>query len=166
MPDPIADAAREAVAGAFDVLRRTVGAVPEEALDWEPGSPEHTNSIAVLTTHSLNATRMLLSVALGLPLPPRDREAEFTATSGGAERLLGLIDVIGSECLGILDGAPDHVNWGDTRTRTRPDGSTADRTAAFWLVHAVEHLRGHADEAALTTHMWDTDQDGPFSSSS
>lgn len=155
MPDPIVVATRRLVSDAFEVLRRAIDGAPDAALDTEPGAPEHTNSIAVLTTHSLNATRLMLSVCFGLPQPDRDRDAEFAATSGGADRLLRLVDEIGGECLAILDEAPDTVDWGTMRAVTRADGSTSQQTAAFWIVHIAEHLRGHADEAGLTRHIWD-----------
>lgn len=155
MPDPIARAARDLAADAFDVLRRAVTGASEKILDDAPGSVEHTNSIAVLTSHALGSTRSMLCTAFGLPVPPRDRDAEFAARSGGADRLLGLIDVIGAECLGILDAAPDSIDWGTARSRPRPDGSAFELPAAYWVLHAIEHLRGHADEAMLTRHLAD-----------
>jgi hypothetical protein len=152
--DPIVSAARSLADAAFGVLRRATDGLPAEALDWESAGPD-TNSIAVLATHSLNATRLLLSLAVGAPQPDRDRDAEFEATSGGSARLLTLIDEIGGECLAILDDAPSEIDWAESRTMHRSDGSTAERPAAFYIVHAVDHLRGHADEASLTRHVWE-----------
>ena len=152
--DPIIAAARGLATDAFDVLRRAATGLSADALDWEPAGPD-TNSIAVLATHSLNATRLLMSLAVGLDQPARDRDAEFEATSGGADRLLGLIDEISGECLAILDEAPHDIDWSQLRDLQRADGSTTQRPAAFFIVHAVDHLRGHADEASLTRHVWE-----------
>lgn len=113
---------------------------------------EETNSIAVLTTHALMSTRMHVHVALGLPVPTRDRPAEFATNATGPEPLLNLIDTVGGECLTVLDGATT-VDWGAVRTFTRGDGTKAEMTAAWALVHGIDHLRGHADEAGLTRHV-------------
>lgn len=152
MADPIISAARRFVAGGFSTLRSVVQAVPVEALNWRPAG-EETNSIAVLVTHAAYSTRMLLTMALGLPLPPRDRPAEFAAQVEDGEPLLALIDDLEAECLALLDGA-GAVDWAALRERRRDGGEVVQVPAAEALFHAVEHLRGHADEASLTRHFW------------
>lgn len=152
MPDPILSAARRFVAGGFSTLRSVVEAVPVEALNWRPAG-EETNSIAVLVTHAAHSTRMLLAMALGLPLSPRDRPAEFAARTEDAGSLLGLIDGLSAECLALLDGAGP-IDWGAPRQRRRDAGDVVEIPAAEALFHAVDHLRGHADEASLTRHFW------------
>jgi hypothetical protein len=151
VPEPIAAAARRAAADSFEVLRTAVSGLDAAILNRRPAG-EETNSIAVLATHAMMSTRMHVHLALGLPVPPRDRPAEFATQTPGAEPLLDLIATIGAECLAVLDGAGG-VDWGATRTFTRADGTTAEMTAAWALVHGVDHLRGHADEAALTRHI-------------
>lgn len=154
MADPIVAASRTLISEAFDILRTAIDGASDEALEWEAGATEHTNSIAALTRHGLGATRSMLATSLGLEPPDRDREAEFTAPSGGADTLLALIDDLGAECLQILDNAPAAIDWSENRPIIRRDGSTLDLSAAFWMIHVVEHLRGHADEAGLTRHVW------------
>ena len=152
MADPIISAARRFVAGGFSTLRSVVEAVPAEALNWRPGG-EETNTISVLVTHAAYSTRMLLAMALGLPMPPRDRPAEFAAHAEDGESLLRLVDGLSTECLAALDGAGP-IDWGALRQRKRDDGEVVEIPAAEALFHAVEHLRGHADEASLTRHFW------------
>jgi hypothetical protein len=154
MPDPIIAAVRRLADDAFDVLRATVDGLPVEALDWEPAGPD-TNSIAVLTTHSLNATRLLVCRALGMPEPARDRDAEFTTAGDDAGTLRALIDRFSAEIGSLFDQAPDDNDWAAQRAFTRSDGTTTHNSAALYMVHAVDHLRGHADEAALTRHFWE-----------
>jgi hypothetical protein len=151
MADPIITATRELAGDAFDVLRRSVDGLDADALNRRPGGPD-TNSIAVLVTHALGATRLLMNLAVGAPLPARDRDAEFTASVTGADALRGAIDTIAAECLAILDAAGS-VDWNAPRSRTRADGSVWEMTAAYAMLHALDHLRGHADEAALTKHV-------------
>jgi hypothetical protein len=150
--DPILSAARRFIAGGFATLRSVVEAVPAEALNWRPAG-EETNSIAVLVTHAVYSTRMLLAMALGLPMPPRDRPAEFAAQAEDGESLLRLVDGLSAECLAAFDGAGP-VDWGVLRQRQRDGGEVVEIPAAEALFHAVDHLRGHADEASLTRHFW------------
>ena len=152
MDDPIIEAARRAMDQACDTLRGAVGGMPVEALNWRPAGAE-TNSLAVLTTHAMYSTRLLLHMAIGLPLPPRDRPAEFAATAAGAATLLDLVDALAADCAAVLEAAGS-IDWGTLRRRHRDDGSIVEMPAADALFHAVEHLRGHADEAALTRHVW------------
>ena len=154
MADPIISAARRFVAGGFSTLRSVVEAVPAEALNWRPGG-EETNSIAVLATHASHSTRMLVAMALGLPMPPRDRPAEFAAHAADGASLLHLVDSLSAECLAALDGAGP-IDWGALRQRRRDNGEVVQMSAVEALLHAVEHLRGHADEASLTRHFWPT----------
>jgi hypothetical protein len=150
--DPIVSAARRFIGGGFATLRSVVEAVPAQALNWRPAG-EETNSIAVLVTHAAYATRMLVAMALGLPLPPRDRPAEFAARAEDGESLLRLVDGLSGECLAALDRAGP-VDWGALRERRRDSGEVVQIPAAEALFYAVEHLRGHADEASLTRHLW------------
>jgi hypothetical protein len=151
MSDPIITAARRAAAEAFAVLRAAVDGLDTATLNARPAG-EDTNSIAVLTHHAMKSARLLLGVSVGLPPIPRDRPAEFAATTVGPGPLLEIIDTLGSECLAALDGAGT-VDWSAIRTFPRADGSTAEMTAAWALIHGIDHLRGHVDEAALTRHV-------------
>lgn len=151
MTDPVAAACRRAVSDSFQVLRGAVEGLPAETLNRRPAG-EETNSIAVLVTHALHATRFLMMVGLGLPVPARDRSAEFAVHDADATGLLTEIDLVGAEVLAMLDAA-DQVDWAAARGFTRADGSRAEFTAAWGVIHAVDHLRGHADEAALTRHV-------------
>ncbi|MFH1329462.1 MAG: DinB family protein [Actinomycetota bacterium] len=152
MSDPVLEAARRAVAQGEDTLRRVVRGLPTEALNWKPAGPD-TNSITVLATHGMHATRVLLCMAAGLPAPARGRAAEFGATADEPLSLLALIDRLAGECDTIL-GTCKGIDWSTPRQRRRDDGSILEMSAAEALLFAVTHLRGHADEAALTRHFW------------
>jgi hypothetical protein len=151
MPDAVIAAARRAAVDSFAVLSAAVTGLDAAALNTRPAG-EDTNSIAVLATHAVRSTRHLFGVAAGLPPVPRDRPAEFAARAADPESLLDLITQLGAECLAVLDGAGE-IDWSVTRTFTRADGTVAEMTAAWALIHGVDHLRGHADEAALTRHI-------------
>lgn len=153
MPDPVLEAARKAIAGGTEVLRRAVRDLPVEALNWRPANPEDTNSIAVLAAHAMHSTRVLLTMAAGLPPAARDRAGEFAAVADRPESLLTLIDGLAAEH-GVLLDACEGADWGAPRQRRRDDGSILEMTAGEALLFAATHLRGHADEAMLTRHLW------------
>ena len=153
MPDPILEAVRKAIAGGTEVLRWAGQDLPAEALNWRPANPEDTNSIAVLATHAMHSTRVLLTMAAGLPPAARNRAGEFAAVADGTESLLTLIDGLAAEHGALLD-ACEGADWAASRQRRRDDGSISEMTAGEALLFAVTHLRGHADEAMLTRHLW------------
>jgi uncharacterized damage-inducible protein DinB len=152
--DPFLEAARAVFRRSFDELRGSADGLPAEALNWRP--VEGANSIAVLVTHSLHSTRSWLSVALGVPLPERDRESEFRAAAGEPSEMLALLEAMSGQCLGLLDG-PGEVDWTAMR-RTHPRlrrGEPQEVPAAWALLHALEHLREHAGQAFLTRQLWE-----------
>lgn len=151
--DPHLEAAQRLVDEAVASIRRSVEGLDAESLNRRPAGPD-TNSIAVLATHAMAATRLWLAVAVGGPVPDRHRAAEFETVAADAGGLLAMIDSVSADCHESLATAGP-VDWGETRWFTRDDGSGFEVTAAFALQHAVEHLAAHASDASLTRHLWD-----------
>jgi uncharacterized damage-inducible protein DinB len=154
-PDPLLAAGAATVRRTFADMRQTIAEFPPEALNWKPAGDE-TNSVAVLTTHSLHSTRSWLCTALGEKLPDRDRDSEFRVAEENPEKLLALFDDMASQCNGLFD-QPREVDWAAIRrTHTRPDASDAIQVPAAWaLLHAIEHLREHLGQMQLTRQLWD-----------
>ena len=154
-PDPLLAAGNATVRRTLAEMRQTVAEFPPEALNWKPAG-KHTNSIAVLATHSLHSTRSWLCTALGETLPDRDRDSEFRVAADNADSLLALFDDVASQCNTLL-AAPRDVDWATVRrTHTRPDASDAIEVPAAWaLLHAIEHLREHLGQMQLTRQLWD-----------
>jgi uncharacterized damage-inducible protein DinB len=145
-------AAREVAELAFSDMRGCIAAATPDVLNWRPGAAE-TNSIAVLAVHSLHSTRSWLAIAMKAPPPERDRPSEFVATTPDAAALLAVVDEIGGECLRLLDGAGD-IDWSSTRrTHARPNDQSERVTAAWALMHAMEHLREHLGQMQLTRQL-------------
>jgi hypothetical protein len=153
--DPTIVAAREVFDDAFGQLREAVGGTPGALLDRKPAG-EDSNSMAVLATHAMQATRMWLSCALDAPIPARDRPSEFRATAGSVESLLGLIDELAAECRAVL---ATEASFDPGAERDEPSTSPNEPppgtavTAAWALLHALEHLREHAGQAMLTGQL-------------
>jgi uncharacterized damage-inducible protein DinB len=135
-------------------LLAAVDGLPGEALDWKPAAAD-TNSIAVLVTHVLHSTRSWLSVAVGAPLPDRDRDSEFAVKSDDAKALADFMHDFSRQILAIIDNAGE-VDWAATRqTHARP-GNAPEQVPASWAVlHAIEHLREHIAHVGLTRQIWE-----------
>ncbi len=157
--DPILVAARDLVDESLKELRSSIAGLPVEALNWRPPGRE-TNSLAVLATHATHSTRMWLSIAMDVPLPERDRDSEFRATAGDADSLLRLLDDISKDCRAVLRSA-EEVDWAARRETDGKGGDASPEvTAAYSLIHATEHLRGHVDQMELTRRLWEAKQAG------
>lgn len=154
MTDAFLPSIRFVVSEDLKDLRAGVEGLPGEALDWKPAGDD-TNSIAVLVTHVLHSTRSWLSVALGAPLPDRDRDSEFRAKSDDAKALLDFMADFSAQIVGIIDSAKD-VDWTTPRkTHARPGDAPETVPAAWALLHAIEHLREHIAHVGLTRQLWE-----------
>ena len=152
--DPVLESARYLVGESLSELRASIDALPLEALNWRPG--EGANSIAVLATHTVHSTRLWLSIAMGAPLPDRDRESEFHASADDAGAFQRHVDAFSEDCLAALQSA-DAVDWTAMRpTKGRGGDAPPEVAAAYALIHATEHLRGHVDQVSLMRHLWET----------
>jgi uncharacterized damage-inducible protein DinB len=155
MPDPFLGSARYILNDYLAEMRRAVDGLPDEAINWKPGGDD-TNSIAVLVVHNMSSTRAWMTVALGNPWPDRNRDQEFETRSENAAELLGVIDEVGGNILGMLDSAGD-VDWAENRRSLMPPDSDAPAyvPAAFAITHAVEHFSQHVAHVTLTRQLWD-----------
>lgn len=147
MPDPTIEAAREIFDESVDHLREAIDGLSPEALAWQPAG-EDSNPITVLAVHGMHSSRWWLSIARGLPLPERDRPSEFVAESASDTELLSFVDAMAAECRARLDAAEA---FDPTAIRPTPEGDPV--TAAWALLHALEHLREHVAQAQLTRQL-------------
>jgi hypothetical protein len=148
--DPFLAAARTIILDSLAAMRATIDGLPPGRLNWRPAGDE-TNSLAALTAHALGSTRNWLAFSLAGPLPERNREAEFRVHSKSADALLSYFDSVTADCERLLDSA-GAVDWSAVR---QVHGSTAaEQASAAWaLVHTVEHLREHLGQALLTRQL-------------
>jgi DinB superfamily len=147
--DPTIEAARGFVKESLDSMRAAIVGAPAEGLNTRPAGDD-TNPVAVLVVHAVNSTRWWLSLALGFPLPERDRPSEFLTTVSGADELLALFDPVAAGCRALLD---TDATFEAGAVREDPRGG--EQVTAVWaLMHAVEHLREHVAHAELTRQLW------------
>jgi hypothetical protein len=129
--------------------RKVVEAMPAEALDWVPGPGM--NSVCVMVVHMLGAERYYVGdLACGDQLG-RDRDAEFRTSGLGTEKLLERLnqaDTYAERVLGELD--PDGLETMHFSPRLGRDVS-----AAWAVLHAIEHSALHLGHLQLTRQLWE-----------
>lgn len=147
MPNPIIEAAREIFDESVDHLREAIEGLSPDVLAWRPAG-EESNPITVLAVHGLHSSRWWLSIARGLPVPERDRPSEFVAESASDSDLLSFVDTMAAECRARLDTAEAF-----DPSAIRPTPEAEPVTAAWALLHALEHFREHVAQAQLTRQL-------------
>jgi hypothetical protein len=147
MPDPTIEAAREIFDESVDHLREAIEGLTLEALAWRPAG-EESNPITVLAVHGMHSSRWWLTIARGLPLPKRDRPSEFVAESASDSELLAFVDQMAVDCRACLDPAEP---FDPSVSRALPEGEPV--SAAWALLHALEHFREHVAQAQLTRQL-------------
>ena len=151
-PDRILQAARAILRTARDDMRTSIDGLPPEAINWTPPAPD-TNSIAVLTHHSMLSTRQWFTVAVNETLPDRDRSSEFEVEYTDAASLIAMLDKTAEECLALIS-KDRSVDWSTVYDHWNPEQDL--KVSAVWAVmHALEHLREHVAVIALTRQLWD-----------
>jgi uncharacterized damage-inducible protein DinB len=150
--DHILESARALVSESLDDLRESIEGLPVDALNWRPTSD--TNSIAAIVTHAMGAARVWFQMAMGLPLAERDLDAEFRASANDATTFGRFVADMSRDCLAALTSS-DAVDWSALRnTEGRGGGAPPQVLAAYALIHATEHLRGHVDQVSLMRQLW------------
>ena len=147
MADATIDGLREVLEESLDELRAGVAGLPVDQLNARPAAGD-TNSIAVIVTHALGSTGAWLSLAMGAPMPDRDRPAEFRAVAD--DGFAAWTDDRIAECLALLDGA----TWDPVRVGTATwTAAQETRTAAYAAAHALSHLGEHVGHLHMTLEL-------------
>jgi len=145
--DATIDALREVLDESLGELRKGVAGRSADQLNARPAGGD-TNSIAVIVTHALGSTRSWLSLALGAPMPDRDRPAEFRAVAD--DGFTAWTDERIAECLTLLDDATWDPGRVGTTAWTEPPET---RTAAYAASHALSHLGEHVGHLHMTVEL-------------
>lgn len=149
MGDVFVEGVRQTLEESLDEIRKGIADLSVDELNARPAGGD-TNSVAVIVTHALGATISWLSLGLGKPVPPRDRDAEFrTVADDGfvtwAEQRI-------AQCLAVLDNA----TWDPTRVGT-PTWNVRlgeeERTAPYSVAHALAHLGEHVGHLHMTREL-------------
>lgn len=152
MSDPTILAARDILSDSLAEFRKALEGCSSDDLNRRPAGGQ-TNGLAVLATHAMGSTRSWLSLAVGAPLPDRDRDAEFEVLADDPVAFMATFDAAAAACRALLD---TEAPFEPGRTGTAPwqtYGSEEPVSAAWALLHALEHLREHVGHAQLTRQI-------------
>jgi uncharacterized damage-inducible protein DinB len=130
-------------------LLKAVDGLPDEALDWVPGTDA--NSINVLVVHLTAAERYWIgAAAMGEP-SDRIRDEEFQAHGLTVEELkqrLNAADVYARQAL-------PRFMLADLETVRKSLRSDKTFTVGWCLLHALEHSALHLGHIQLTRQLWE-----------
>ena len=152
---PTHEAALNSARDSFGVLKELLKGLPDAAVAYAPIAGS--NSLAILSAHSIVASRYLFSCGSGAPRSftayrAGERAASFESTSATVASLEAAINAALAEFETILGGGrdahlPEIISWpGEEGAPTR--------SGALCLVHACAHLREHVGQAELTRDLW------------
>ena len=127
----------------------TIAGLPQPALDWIP-APD-SNSMAVLVVHLTGAERYWIG-DIGLNQPSgRERAAEFQVRGLSAEQLTARLEAAGAYARSALQDL-ELADLAEQRVSPR-DGRLF--SAAWALLHALEHTAIHLGHIQLTRQLWE-----------
>ena len=129
--------------------KQAIDGLPQEALDWVPGS--ELNSLCVLVIHTAGAERYWIGDVIGGNLSDRVREEEFHAKGISVKGLNDRLDEVLSHSQSVLN-ALDLNDLETTRTSPR---DSREVTVAWSLAHALEHTALHLGHIQIIKQLWD-----------
>ncbi|MBA4179074.1 MAG: hypothetical protein C0506_00655 [Anaerolinea sp.] len=152
---PTHQAALTTARDSFAMFAEALEGLPDEALSWRPEA-ENTNSIAVLATHCVTATRFWLGLGAGQvgsigEYRERFRAPSFEVSGAAAVELKAQFEAILTEITEVMGrGSEEHltarIEWPEDPSMT-PSGAEA-------LFRAIGHLREHVGQAQLMRDLW------------
>ena len=129
-------------------IKKSIHGLDKDALDWVP--TEGANSINILVTH-LTASEKFWAVAVALGKESdRVRAEEFKVQGLTEENLVALLD---GSLFEIRSGF-ETMTLDDLNQMRRSDIHDMDFTAAWAILHALEHTAQHVGHLQLTAQLW------------
>lgn len=130
-------------------IQKELAGLPVEALDWVPA--QGMNSLSVLVVHLAGSERYWIGDVVMGESSDRDREAEFRASGLDAATLNRRLDDI----LNYARAALGRLGLADLDRQCLSPRSSKQFSAAWALLHALEHTAIHLGHIQLTRQLWD-----------
>lgn len=127
---------------------QTFEGLPAEALDWVPG--DQMNSFCVLVVHTAGSARWWIGISLGNP-PERNRDAEFQAKGLSAAELKERFAAVEAYARSSLE----NFSLDQLAVEYPVPNSNRRITAAWGLLHVMEHTGLHLGHAQITRQLWE-----------
>ncbi|MHB8646520.1 MAG: DinB family protein [Thermomicrobiales bacterium] len=142
---PIVEVVQRMLNGQAERYGNVVDALPDDALNWQPGSAE-TNSVAQLIRHVTAVQQALLTRALG-DSPQYDHQRSLRNDPATREELRGLI----ADAKAAKDDSLARLDRMDMSEML--DNGRALR--AYLIIHTADHGQEHLGHAELTKQLWE-----------
>ena len=130
-------------------ILQTIDGLPQAALDWIPG--QEMNSISVLVFHLTGSEKYWIGDIAAQEPSNRDRDAEFRVQ--GVE-----MDILRKRLADNLEYARnvlDKMSLQDLESMRVSPSNGREYTAAWALLHALEHASLHLGQIQLTRQLWE-----------
>lgn len=135
-------------------IEKAIDGLPDEALDWQPGA--EMNSLGVLLAHTMGAQRYWIGDVAGGDDSGRDRESEFRSKGVDATELIERSRAILAHSRSVLT----RLSPADLPIMREASLSGRRVTAAWAILHALEHTALHTGHIEITRQLWDAHQAG------
>jgi uncharacterized damage-inducible protein DinB len=129
--------------------------LPAEAYDWKP-APEM-NSMAVLIFHTTGGERYWIGDVVKGEDSHRDRDAEFKVSGLSREALKKRITDLEAYERSVLEG----MKLEDLEVEHLSPRHEKKYSAAWGLIHALEHTAEHVGHIQLMSDLWKLQGHGP-----
>jgi len=132
-----------------DGLKRAIEGLPQDALDWVPGSDM--NSLGVLIVHVTGSQRYWTGDIVAQESSGRDRDAEFRARNVEADELAERLD----NSLVYVRSVLERIALEDLGASRVAPQFDREVTAGWALFHVLEHTALHLGHAQVTRQAWE-----------
>jgi uncharacterized damage-inducible protein DinB len=130
-------------------IRGAVAGLPQEALDWTPGS--ETNSIGVLVVHVAGAQRYWAEDVIAGDASGRDREAEFQVCGLPADSLILRL----GESEAYVRQALEGLTLPELEAARISPRSGREVTMGWAMGHALKHTALHVGQIQIMRQLWE-----------
>jgi hypothetical protein len=123
--------------------------LPDEALDWVPGTDM--NSFCVLVVHTTGSTRFWIGLACD-DVPNRNRDLEFQAKGLSKAQLKAHFEAVEEYTRNAFERSTP-IDF--TAVRPVPNQGERRVSTGWALLHALEHIGLHLGHAQITRQLWE-----------
>lgn len=129
-------------------IKNQLDPLPQDALDWTPGS--EMNSISVIVTHLTGAERFLIGDVIMQEPSNRNRDAEFLVKGVSKQDLLRRLD----DAEAYLKAAFEKLTLEDLATERLHPRHGNQVKVAWVALHALDHVGLHLGHLQMTVQLW------------
>jgi uncharacterized damage-inducible protein DinB len=133
-------------------IRAAIHGLPQQALDWTPGS--EMNSMSVLVVHLIGAERYWIGDVIAGEPSGRDRDSEFLVKGLSEQNLVQKLVEIETYLQKALETLPLQELEAE---RISPRNGRV-MTVGWALGHALKHTALHVGHIQMTRQLWEQQQ--------